>query len=379
MGEPSHDLLYPPEMTFKPQNPHCHAHQHDSSIVIEKIVKNEEQDEMARKVRSLEQSIRNIQGLGGPKSVLYKDLCMFPDVHLPLGLKMPKFDKYEDGEQTARVRPSIKESEMIDIIQQAQEPYYFHHLLSTIGNTFVEVIKIGEMVESGIKSEKIISQAALKATTQAIQSGPGSFGGNKRKEDVATIIPGPRKNWRGNMLLSNEELQRININGCKNSFSQMQEAMLSHRFDNQIMIYLLNLATRSRAKVLKFDYMERGYYTHGGLCYYSYKNAYKAVLFVSDRTPFVDEFVMDANLDDKQWRPVEFPYNIRSLSYDINITLHGRIHLWLKGKNNSKLINFDPISEKFHMFPIPEPKSNQEENVIVGLGVLNECPCDSLG
>ncbi|KAM3327190.1 hypothetical protein P3S67_002316 [Capsicum chacoense] len=54
MGEPSHDLLYPPDMTFKPQNPNYHAHQHDSSIVIEKIVKNEEQDEMARKERSLE-------------------------------------------------------------------------------------------------------------------------------------------------------------------------------------------------------------------------------------------------------------------------------------------------------------------------------------
>ncbi|KAM3237065.1 hypothetical protein P3L10_012094 [Capsicum annuum] len=53
------------------------------------------------------------------------------------------------------------------------------------------------MVESGIKSEKIINQIALKATTQAIQSGSGSFGGNKRKEDVATIIPGPRQNWRG--------------------------------------------------------------------------------------------------------------------------------------------------------------------------------------
>ena len=95
MEEPSHDLLYPPEMTFKPQNPYYHAHQHDSPIVIEKIVKNKEQEEMARKVRSLEQSMRSMQGLGGPKSVSYKDLCMFLDIHLPMGFKMPKFDKYE--------------------------------------------------------------------------------------------------------------------------------------------------------------------------------------------------------------------------------------------------------------------------------------------
>ncbi|KAM3301301.1 hypothetical protein P3S67_015802 [Capsicum chacoense] len=246
---------------------------------------------IARKVRILEQSMRSMQGLGGPKSVSYKDLCMSPDVHLPLGFKMPKFDKYgghgnpvahlkkfynqlrgaggkkellmayfEESlegvasewfidqdiscwhvwddmarnfvqqfqhnieivpdrttltnmrketiesfqeyairwrEQAARVRPSIKESEMINIFLQAQEPDYFHTFLSTIGNTFTEVIKIEKMVESGIKSEKIISQAALKATTQAIQSSSGRFGGNKRKENVATILPGPQKNWRG--------------------------------------------------------------------------------------------------------------------------------------------------------------------------------------
>ncbi|KAM3232739.1 hypothetical protein P3L10_018098 [Capsicum annuum] len=61
--------------------------------------------------------------------------------------------------------------------------------------TFVEVIKVGEIVENGIKSGKIISQATLKATTQVIQSGLGSFGENKRKEDVATVVPGPRQNW----------------------------------------------------------------------------------------------------------------------------------------------------------------------------------------
>ena len=95
MGEPSHDLLYPSEMTFKPPNQHYHAYQHNSPIVIEKIVNNEEQEEMARKVRSLEQSMRNMQGLGGPKSVSYKDLCMFPYVHLLIGFKNPKIDKYE--------------------------------------------------------------------------------------------------------------------------------------------------------------------------------------------------------------------------------------------------------------------------------------------
>ncbi|XP_070030575.1 uncharacterized protein [Nicotiana sylvestris] len=46
-------------------------------------------------MRSMEQSLKNIQGLRGQKSVFYADLCMFPHVHLPLGFKTPKFEKYD--------------------------------------------------------------------------------------------------------------------------------------------------------------------------------------------------------------------------------------------------------------------------------------------
>ncbi|XP_070007885.1 uncharacterized protein [Nicotiana sylvestris] len=46
-------------------------------------------------MRSIEQSLKNIQGLSGQKSVSYADLCMFPHVHLPLGFKTPKFEKYD--------------------------------------------------------------------------------------------------------------------------------------------------------------------------------------------------------------------------------------------------------------------------------------------
>ena len=45
-------------------------------------------------MRSSEQNIRNMRGLGGHKRVSCKDLCMFPDVHLPIGFKTPKFDRY---------------------------------------------------------------------------------------------------------------------------------------------------------------------------------------------------------------------------------------------------------------------------------------------
>ena len=53
----------------------------------------------------MEQNIRNMQGLRGHKSVSFKDLCMFPYVHLPLGFKTPKFDKYNGhGDPVAHLR-----------------------------------------------------------------------------------------------------------------------------------------------------------------------------------------------------------------------------------------------------------------------------------
>ncbi|XP_070026608.1 uncharacterized protein [Nicotiana sylvestris] len=60
---------------------------------------------MFKKVRSLEQSFRNMQGLGGQVSVAYKDLCLFTDVQLSVGFKMPNFDLYDGrGDPVAHLR-----------------------------------------------------------------------------------------------------------------------------------------------------------------------------------------------------------------------------------------------------------------------------------
>nr|XP_019066960.1 uncharacterized protein LOC109119096 [Solanum lycopersicum] len=92
-----------PKLTFNV--PNSYHHQYSSPVEVEKNIKNKEHEEIARKMRSLEQNIRNMQGLGGHKSVSSKDLCMFPDVHLPLGFKTPKFDKYNGhGDPVAHLR-----------------------------------------------------------------------------------------------------------------------------------------------------------------------------------------------------------------------------------------------------------------------------------
>ncbi|XP_019239571.1 PREDICTED: uncharacterized protein LOC109219564 [Nicotiana attenuata] len=91
-------------------------------------------------------------------------------------------------EQATRVDPPMKESEMVDYFLQALEPTYYGYLVSAIGKSFNEVVKMAGMVEEGLKSNKIMSYSAIKATTQAIQSGTGGVIGKKKKEDVAKTI-----------------------------------------------------------------------------------------------------------------------------------------------------------------------------------------------
>ncbi|TMW81513.1 hypothetical protein EJD97_009197 [Solanum chilense] len=91
------DHSYTLEEAIKIPSSHPHIHQYSSPVEIEKMVKNEEHEEMTKKMKSLEQSIRYMQGLGGHKGISFSDFCMFPHVHLPAGFNTPKFEKY-DGE-----------------------------------------------------------------------------------------------------------------------------------------------------------------------------------------------------------------------------------------------------------------------------------------
>nr|XP_016498960.1 PREDICTED: protein HOMOLOG OF MAMMALIAN LYST-INTERACTING PROTEIN 5-like isoform X1 [Nicotiana tabacum] len=86
---------YAPEPTFKVLYPYSNTPHFEPHVETDKPPKNAEQKEMFRKVKSLEQSLRNMQGLRNQVSVTYKDLCLFPDVQLSAGFKMPKFDLYD--------------------------------------------------------------------------------------------------------------------------------------------------------------------------------------------------------------------------------------------------------------------------------------------
>ncbi|XP_070057951.1 uncharacterized protein [Nicotiana tomentosiformis] len=224
-------------------------------------------------MKSLEQTMRNIQGLGGHKSVSFNDLCMFPHVHLPPVFKTPKFDKYDGhGDPIAHLKRYCNQlrgaggkeelfmayfgesltgiasewfidqdishwhvwNDMaqdfvpqfqynIDIVpdryslinikkkptesfreyaikwreQAASDPDYLHYMLASIGKPFTEAIKIGEIVENGMKSGKIMSQEALKAAMQAIQTRSDSFGNQKKKEEGSMMASGFKGIQRG--------------------------------------------------------------------------------------------------------------------------------------------------------------------------------------
>ncbi|XP_070014968.1 uncharacterized protein [Nicotiana sylvestris] len=93
-------------------------------------------------------------------------------------------------EQAAHVYPPMEEDKMVEHFLQALEPTYLGHLILAIGKSFNKVVKIGGIVEEGLKSIKIISYSAIKATTHAIQNGTGGVLGKKKKEDVAMVVSG---------------------------------------------------------------------------------------------------------------------------------------------------------------------------------------------
>ncbi|KAF3639702.1 putative cell differentiation protein RCD1 -like protein [Capsicum annuum] len=93
-------------------------------------------------------------------------------------------------EQDARVKPPMKECKIVEVFIQVQDETYFQHLLPTLGKPFIEVLKMGKMIEDGIKTSRIVSFVALKETTQEIQKDSKNVGGKKNKEDVAAIVVG---------------------------------------------------------------------------------------------------------------------------------------------------------------------------------------------
>lgn len=60
---------------------------------------------------------------------------------------------------------------------------------------FLEAIKIGEMVENGLKIGRILSQAILKDITQDVQIGSGNFSDTNEKDEETMTTLGVEKRF----------------------------------------------------------------------------------------------------------------------------------------------------------------------------------------
>ncbi|XP_070006800.1 uncharacterized protein [Nicotiana sylvestris] len=87
----------------------------------------------------------------------------------------------------------MDETEMVSVFLQAQEADYYQNMMSALVKPFAEAIKIGEMVENGLKTGRILSQSAIRATSQAIQGGSGGGANRKKKEEATMATSSVRK------------------------------------------------------------------------------------------------------------------------------------------------------------------------------------------
>ncbi|XP_070006072.1 uncharacterized protein [Nicotiana sylvestris] len=99
-------------------------------------------------------------------------------------------------EQAARVKPPMDDHELITVFFKVQEPDYFQNMMSVVGKSFSKAIKMGEIVENGLKTGRIISQAVLKAATQAFQIDSDNFGNTNEKFEEIMMTSGSRRGPR---------------------------------------------------------------------------------------------------------------------------------------------------------------------------------------
>lgn len=67
----------------------------DHYVEAEKEAKADDDEMINRKLKSLEDAMRGLRGLGTNQSVKYEELCAFPEVEFPPGYKIPKFEKFD--------------------------------------------------------------------------------------------------------------------------------------------------------------------------------------------------------------------------------------------------------------------------------------------
>ncbi|XP_070002379.1 uncharacterized protein [Nicotiana sylvestris] len=102
----AHDAqYYPSEVAHKVPNSYKQCHRDKLHVENEKFTGRERKYGIPKRLKGIEQSSMNKQGMGDQGSISYKELSMSPDVHLSARFKVPKFNLYDGcGDPVAHLR-----------------------------------------------------------------------------------------------------------------------------------------------------------------------------------------------------------------------------------------------------------------------------------
>ncbi|KAK4726978.1 hypothetical protein R3W88_031895 [Solanum pinnatisectum] len=106
-----------------------------------------------------------------------------PDRYSLERIKLKSWESYREyayrwRREVAKVRPPMTKKEIIEVFVHIQELEYYNRMLLILGGKFSEIVKIGEAIEDGLKTGKIIR------TTPHVES-PRPL--TRKREDVSSI------------------------------------------------------------------------------------------------------------------------------------------------------------------------------------------------
>ncbi|XP_027155279.1 uncharacterized protein LOC113755474 [Coffea eugenioides] len=224
---------YPPvnlNMPLEPQGPHYYSTTEPFKLDTTALGKVERRESSAlidknllKRLDRFDEFIRKSQGLSKQRGLDYNELCLFPDMQLPVGFKAPKFSKYDgtgnpkthlrlfvnklgkpldlstafvrqyeyncelaptrttlEGTKrkpsedhktyakrwrilAAKVEPSMTEEEIVRTFIKAYDPSYFEEIFRMTGCSFAEIVNKLEEYDEFLRAGKIVNVSALKS------------------------------------------------------------------------------------------------------------------------------------------------------------------------------------------------------------------------
>ncbi|XP_070029402.1 uncharacterized protein [Nicotiana sylvestris] len=96
-----------------------------------------------------------------------------PDIFYIQNLKKKPTETFHEyttrwRSEAAMVRPTLEEEQMNKFFVRAQDPQYYERMMVSENHKFFGIIKLGEIIEEGIKSGMVTNFEVLQATNKAL-------------------------------------------------------------------------------------------------------------------------------------------------------------------------------------------------------------------